>query len=250
VKTLTELSGSLIRAAAAAITEAKRSLPEGGKPSEPDAVQAQVTSPDAASEAAPTPDSPTPDSPAGDSPAGQEPGETTAASPPSAPPEAGKAGAAAEEAESDAVRAALDAAVAAATGLSGDRLARLRDAVKAVGRRTADVRLVRVFSPEETVGGAKLIGGFQYLVDLLPASTKQAIAAPEKDRGGRGGGRRGGQGGGGRGGGGGGGGTKAGTTGGFSMDSLRDDRKGGRGAGGRPGGGKRPGGGRPPGGSK
>ena len=148
-----------------------------------------------------------------------------------------------EEEETEAVKAALDAAVAAATGLSGDRLARLRDAVKASGPRTDDVRLVRVFGPEEPVAGAKTIGGFQYLVDHSPTSMAQTQAA-KKERGGRGGGGPGG--GGGRPGG---GGKGAPTSGGFSMDSLRDDRKGSRGGGGRPGGkpggGGRSGGGRP-----
>ncbi|MFL5272877.1 MAG: translation initiation factor 2, partial [Anaeromyxobacteraceae bacterium] len=162
-----------------------------------------------------------------------------------------------EDVESDAVKAALDEAVATATGLSGDRLARLRDAVKAVGRHTKDVRLVRVFAPDEEISGATKIGEFQYVVDLAPANMTQS-AGLKRERGGRGGGGAGGGrggGGGGRGGGGGGGGgsggTKAGQTGGFSMDSLRDDRKGsgGRGGGrggpgGRPGGGGgRPGGG-------
>jgi hypothetical protein len=142
------------------------------------------------------------------------------------------------------VKAALDAAVAAATGLSGDRLARLRDAVKASGPRTDDVRLVRVFGMEEPVPGAKTIGEFQYLVDHSPASMAQTQAA-KRERGGRGGGGPGG--GGGRAGGGGGKGAP--TSGGFSMDSLRDDRKGSRGGGkpggGRPGGGRGGGGGRP-----
>ena len=91
------------------------------------------------------------------------------------------------------MKAALDAAVATATGLSGDRLARLRDAVKAAGQRTDDVRLVRVFGPEEPVTGAKTIGGFQYLVDHSPASMTQS-QAPKKERGGRGGGGPGGAG--------------------------------------------------------
>jgi translation initiation factor IF-2 len=150
---------------------------------------------------------------------------------------------AAEEVESEAVKAALDAAVARATGLSGDRLVMLRDAVKAAGRRTDDVRLVRVFGPEEPVSGAKALGGYQYLVDLHPASMKQSAGGSREERG-----RRGGRGGGGRGGGRGDGrGAKAGATGGFSMDSLREDRKSERG-GGRPGW-RKPGGGRPGGGA-
>ena len=124
------------------------------------------------------------------------------------------------------MKAALDEAVAKATGLSGDRLQLVRDALRAAGRRTEDVRLVRVFGPEEPVPGAKTVGGHQYVVDLFPASMKQTVGGGREDRGRRGG--RGG-GGGGRGGGGGGGrgagGGKAGATGGFSMDSLREDRK-------------------------
>src|SRR5215475_5797582 len=49
------------------------------------------------------------------------------------------------EAESSAVKEILDKAVAEATGTTGDRLARLRDALQAVGRQADRVRLVRVF---------------------------------------------------------------------------------------------------------
>jgi hypothetical protein len=135
------------------------------------------------------------------------------------------------------VKAALDEAVAKATGLSGDRLARLREAVKAAGKRAEDVRLVRVFAEEEKVPGAKSVGGFQYLVELLPSNMKQVMKKPERERGGhRGGGRPGGFGGGGPG--------KAPTTGGFSMDAVKADRANERR--GRPGGrsgARRPGGG-------
>jgi hypothetical protein len=135
-------------------------------------------------------------------------------------------------AEADGVNAALDAAVEKATGISGDRLGMLRAAVEAAGKRTADVRVVRVFGPEEQVAGARSIGGRQYLVDYLPQSMKQVTGSPkeERGRGGRGRGAGGGRSsGGGRG-------AGAGATGGFSMDSLRDDRKGERGGGRRPGG--------------
>jgi translation initiation factor IF-2 len=109
-----------------------------------------------------------------------------------------------------------------------------------VGKRADDVRLVRVFGVEEELRGATKVGAYQYLVDRYPASMKQVGSRPE-ERGRRGGGGRGG-GGGGRPGG---KGAGAGTTGGFSMDSLREDRKNERGGGrGRPGGGpRRPGGG-------
>lgn len=249
MKTLTELSGTLVRMAARAIQEAKRSLPR----EEPPLAEA------APSEAAPAEAAPT-EAPAAEATAA-ETAPAGAAATEGAPPEATVEGAPAEasaeggaaakrppargkpreEEETEAVKAALDAAVATATGLSGDRLARLRDAVKAGGPRLDDVRLVRVFGPEEPVAGAKTIGGFQYLVDHSPASMSQTHAA-KKERGGRGGGGPGG--GGGRPGG---GGKGAPTSGGFSMDSLRDDRKGsgGRPGGGKPGGGGRTGGGRP-----
>jgi len=198
MKTLTELSGITIRKAAAAIAEAKKALP----PAEPVAP--------AAAEA-----------PAGEAPAEGAP----------------QAAAPAAAGESEAVKAALDAAASAASGLSGDRLARLREAVEVVGGRLEDVRLVRVFGSEEPVPGAKTLNGFQYLVDLAPAKMHQVTAPKKEKRGGRGG--PGGPGGGG----GGGGGKGAPTSGGFSMDSLREDRKGGRGG---PGGGRgRPGGGSP-----
>jgi hypothetical protein len=214
MKTLTELSGSLVRTAAAAVAEARRSLPREEAPVTP----AVVVSPPAEAEAPPAAEAPPP----------------VEAAPKLDP-----------DAESETVKAILDDAVAKATGCSGDRLTMLRAALKAVGRRTGDVRLVRVFGVEEQLRGAQVIGEHQYVVDLLPSNMKQ-VADSHKDEKGRGKGR------GGRGGGGGGGdrGAKGSTTGGFSMDSLKDDRKnerGGRSGGGprKPGGPGRPGGGQP-----
>ena len=92
---------------------------------------------------------------------------------PARPAQPARPAAPAVEVESEALKAALDAAVEKATGVTGDWLARLRDAVNAVGTRTKDVRLVRVFGPEEPVSGAKTIGGFQYLVDFSPANMTQ-----------------------------------------------------------------------------
>ncbi len=232
MKTLTELSGITLRKAAAAIAEAKRSLPREETP-----VVAEAAAPVVSPEVAPTepaePAAPLAEGEVAPAAAAVEAAPPTPAARPAARP--------AEEIESEAARAAFDEAVAAATGLSGDRLARLRDAVKVVGRQIEDVRLVRVFGPEEPVPGAKTANGFQYLVDVAPASMRQAPSAHKKERGGRGGpGGGGGGGGGGRGGGGGGKGAP--TSGGFSMDSLRDDRKGqksGAGGGrGKPGGAK------------
>jgi translation initiation factor IF-2 len=226
MKTLTELSGTTLRQAAAAIAAAKRSLPREEPAAFTPAVlvaPAEVVAPLAEGEAPPA--------------------AAVEASPPPAPTPPARP---VEETESEEVKAMFDAAVAAATGLSGDRLSRLRDAVKVVGRQIDDVRLVRVFGPEEPVPGAKTVNGFQYLVDVAPASMRQVPKMEKKDRG-RGGPGGGGGGGGGRGGGGGGKGAP--TSGGFSMDSLKEDRKGqksgpGGGGRGRPGGGK-PGGGSP-----
>jgi translation initiation factor IF-2 len=216
MKTITELSGTLVRKAAAAVAEAKRSLPR------PPATPAVEPPAEPATAAAAEP-------------AQAEAGQAEAASPAPAPPASPPArqGPPPEEAESEEAKAALDAAVAAATGLSGDRLARLRDAVKVAGGKLEDVRLVRVCSPEEPVPGARELNGFLYLVDLAPASMRQVGAPPKKERFGRGGDR-------GRPGGGGGKGAPA--SGGFSMDSLKDDRKGqrsGPGGRGKPGGGPR-----------
>ncbi|MBN2361800.1 MAG: translation initiation factor 2 [Deltaproteobacteria bacterium] len=227
MKTLTELSGTQIRMAAKAIDEARRSLPSEGAALQP-APSADITPP-----AEPT----APAEPTDSASAAAEPAQAETApiadQKPAAP------------AESDAVKAALDAAVTAATGLTGDRLARMREAVEAVGRRIDDVRLVRVFGPDEKIDGARAIGGFQYLVDYNPGSGRQDGGPRQREHGrGRGAGGRGF----GRGGGGGGGGGKGPSTGGFSMDSLREDRRSERGPGGRRAGGGRPGGGRPGGG--
>ncbi len=237
MKTLTEFTGSLIRMGAKAVAEAQRSLPKD----EPAAAPAP------AAEAPPA------------EPKAEEakPAEATEAKPAEAAEAAEAKPAEAKPAESEAVKAALDEAVAKATGLSGDRLSRLREALKAAGRRTEDVRLVRVFGPEEPVPGAKTVGGFQYIVEFMPSNMKQIMTAPERDR------NRGGKPGGASG-----KGAGAATTGGFSMDAVKADRQaerrgpggGGRGrpggGGGRPGGrpgggGGRPGGGggRPPGGA-
>jgi len=241
MKTLTELSGSLVRTAAAAVAEARRSLPREETPVTPAVVvappPAETAPAEALADAAPPPTD-----------AVAEAATETAPSAEAAPAEAAPAEPAAKldpDAESETVKAILDDAVAKATGCSGDRLAMLRAALKAVGRRTGDVRLVRVFGVEEQLRGAQVIGERQYIVDFLPSNMKQSPTG-HKDEKGRGKGR-----GGGRGGGGGGGdrGAKGSTTGGFSMDSLKDDRKNDRG--GRSGGGPRkPGGpgGRPPGG--
>jgi translation initiation factor IF-2 len=151
-----------------------------------------------------------------------------------------------EEAETEAAKAALDEAVSKATGTTGDRLARLREALKAVGGRADRVRLVRVFSGEEEVAGATKIGEHYYIVDLMPQSMKQEFKTDE--RGGPGGARRGPR----RPSGGSNKGKEGSLEGSFSMESVMQDRKNERpSGGGRPGAGGgrgRPGGGRGPGG--
>src|SRR5438067_317751 len=164
------------------------------------------------------------------------------------------------EAETSAVKELLDKAVGEATGTTGERLDRLREAVKATGRQAERVRLVRVFGADEQVQGAKRIGDHQYVVDLMPQSMKQSFERDE--RGGRRGPRR--PSGGGK------KGAEGSLEGSFSMESVMQDRRNergpggtgrGRGPGGRggPGGGRggrsgggggRPGGGRGPGGPK
>ena len=126
--------------------------------------------------------------------------------------------------DGEANKAALDAAVSKESGITGDRLARLREALEAVGDKTADVRLVRVYAGEEAVSGAKKVGAHHYVVDFMPQSMKQVSKPIEKDRGGRGGGDRGSK-----------------PTGGFSMDAVREDRKAARGPGGPGGPGGKPG---------
>jgi translation initiation factor IF-2 len=226
MKTLTEISGSLVRRAAAAIAEAKQKLPREAPPPAPveEAPVADAAPAVEAVEAAPATDAPPADAAATEAPAAE-------AKPAAKPAPKADAKPAGEPPESDAAKAAFDAAVEAATGVSGDRLARLRDAVKVAGRKLEDVRLVRVFGVEEPVAGATTLNGFQYVVDHAPASMKQEhVIEKKKGFGGKG---RGGPGGAGSGGGGGGKGAP--TSGGFSMDSLREDRKGQR---------KGPGGGR------
>jgi hypothetical protein len=258
MKTISELSGTVIRMAAAAIAEARRSLPAEeppapapAAPSEPESVPAE-----AGTDAAPSGDAPA----AALSDDATEPAPADAAGTETAPADAGSqatptqaqtgpSGKPEPRGESEAVKAALDEAAAKATGFSGDRLAMVRAAVEVAGSRLKDVRLVRVFGTEEKLNGGRIIGAYQYVVDFHPTAMKQAAGSHKEERGGRGGGR--GRGGGGGGGAGGAGrGAKGSTTGGFSMDSLRDDRKKEGGGRGRPGGPRKPGGpGRPPGGS-
>src|SRR5438309_4845628 len=55
-----------------------------------------------------------------------------------------------------------------AIGVVGDRLARLVEAVEAVGERATRVRLVRVFGGESEPRGGVKVGEHFYVVDLQP----------------------------------------------------------------------------------
>jgi hypothetical protein len=273
-RTLTEFSGTLIRMAAKAEAEARKSLPKeltqvqaGPLPAETE-ITAQPTSgehgagdlphrqpdveggPEEASESAAfesatdaTDEIVAVEQAAGEA---QSNGGTQATSAAAAPAKAAAGNDGAPE--TDAVKAVLDEAVGKATGTKEDRLSRLREALRVVGGKAERVRLVRVFAGEEPVPGATKIGEHQYTVDLMPQSMKQVFKDPKEEKGRRGP-RKLGQG----------GKAKQGETleGSFSMETVAQDRKSERGpggGGGRPGGkpggrggpgAGRPGGGRP-----
>lgn len=226
MKVLTEFSGTIIRLAAKAASEARSTLPPEPEPvveapaAEAEApVEAAVEATTEAAVEATAEEA----APAADAEAAPEA---------AAPAEAAPAAPAAPAVDSDETKAILEEAIGKETNISGDRLARLREAVDAVGSKAADVRLVRVYSDESPLNGAKTIGAHQYVIDMMPKSMKQQFASPgAKDgkggRGGRGGGARGGRGGGG-------GNREEGPLdGSFSMDSIKNDRGGRRGPGGR-----------------
>ena len=254
-RTLTEFAGTQIRMAAKAEAEARKALPPELKavvpapvPVEP-AVTAQPTAdhkhgagdvphaepevdggPGEKSESAAfSSATEAADEAASIEKAAEEPAEQVAAAVPAGPKDE-------TPTETDAVKALLDKAVSEATGTTGERLDRLREALKATGRQVDRIRLVRVFGGEEPVSGAKKIGEHQYLVDLMPASMKQTFKDPKDEKGFKRGPAR-----------------PTGSTknkdgssleGSFSMESLAADRKNERGPGGP---GRRPGG---PGGAK
>src|SRR5690606_19628656 len=89
--------------------------------------------------------------------------------------------AAAPVGDSDEVKAVLEEAIGKETNTSGDRLKRLREALEAVGKDPSEVRLVRVFSAEEPLNGARQVGEHQFVIDLLPKSMKQNFSAPGKE---------------------------------------------------------------------
>lgn len=83
--------------------------------------------------------------------------------------------------------AAIETAIGGATGISGDRAARLREALEAAGDKIADVRLVRAYAGETGPTGSKKVGDHFYVVELMPSSMKPNFDRPKEERGGRGG---------------------------------------------------------------
>jgi len=213
--------------AAAAEEDARKALPAEAAPAPVPAPE--PAEPPVAAEAPPSEAAPAEASPAEAAPAEAAPAE---AKPAEAEPEVPLPPAPAPAVESEAVRAALDEAVSKATGVQGDRLARLREALQAVGKGIADVRQVRVFTAEQELSGAIRVGDHQYAIDRMPESMKPQYGKGDRDeRRGRGprGPRRGGD-------------TP--LSGSFSMDALKDDKRGQRRGPGGPGRGPRgPGGG-------
>ncbi len=83
----------------------------------------------------------------------------------------------------------LNEQLGAALNVTGDRLARLVEAVQAAGADPSRVRLVRVFAAEHTPRGSVRVGEFNYLIDLVPGAGAGAGAPKTDKRGGRDGGR-------------------------------------------------------------
>src|SRR5207302_1638615 len=76
--------------------------------------------------------------------------------------------------------------MAGEVGIPQDRIARLLEALEALGDKAERVRLVRVFAAEHQPPGAKKVGEFNYVIDLQP----EALPPGRGDRrGGRGGDR-------------------------------------------------------------
>ncbi|HVV16934.1 MAG TPA: hypothetical protein VHH90_06995, partial [Polyangia bacterium] len=97
---------------------------------------------------------------------------------------AGEGGSAVEAAaEPDPGVAQAAAELETKMGITGDRLARLMEALDVIRDRADNVRLIRVMSGEDPPPAAKKQGDFYYLVDLMPR------AEPRRDRGRPGGGR-------------------------------------------------------------
>ncbi len=203
IRTLTEFSGTLIRMAAKAETEAKKALPKELTQVAPAPVpaEAEVT-------AQPTPHA----HGAGDQPRAEPeveaveggdapPDEKTVSGAFSSATEAADELVSKEKAEAEAAqsrprrpsRKSRSPRPTRSRPSSRRRWAR-RPAPAAIGSRgcatrstrpasAERVRLVRVFGGEDVVAGAKKIGEHQYLVDLMPHSMKQVYKDPKDEKG-------------------------------------------------------------------
>lgn len=165
MKTITEFSGSVLRAAAQAraqVAAHRREESFGGAPTGGEAVHAggpaeAAPSVEGAEAAAQASVENIPAAPnAGDSPGAASSGEGAMT------PEVPKALATPAEME----------AISAAVGVQGDRLMRLVEALHVVGKKVEQVRLVRVYGSGEAPANAKKLGEYQYVIDFLPTAAK------------------------------------------------------------------------------
>ncbi|HEY3353909.1 MAG TPA: translation initiation factor 2, partial [Polyangia bacterium] len=173
MKTVTEFSASVLAAAAryiklpepAAKSAPRPAAPPAEAPAEPTPPAEEAAAPAPAPEGAPVPES--------------APAEAAAEGTPAEAP--------AEPAPAPA--ATIDEEGLRAVGISGERVARLVDALTAVGSRLSQVTKVRVLSGEDTPpSGAKKIGDLYYVVDMVarPARDDRGHGGRDDRRGGGG----------------------------------------------------------------
>ena len=235
MKTITEFSGILLQRAAEAQQAYRAAHPQVATPAVEEAPPAPVAGAEGSTDVVVDPSATAVDSSRGET---AEASAETAANDAAASSEGSASDAAAGEQPAEAAPVALDLgtgpeaeAVGAAMQVQGDRLARLMEALDVVGRRVAQVRLVRVIQGEPAPSGAQKRGEFFYVIDLMPRpQSMQRDSSDSRDGGRRGqGGRDRGSrpGGGNRGpGGAGGGGGAPGSGGKFSMDRPSGGRGG------------------------
>src|SRR5262245_47977923 len=156
MKTITEFSGSVLRAAA----QAQRSRPAAPRVSE-----GSVPAPEGG--------------------AGEPPGHDASVEP-AAQTDSHQEGTTTPVTAPDAAASIEAATVGAAVGITGDRLARLLDALDVVGGKVDDLRMIRVLAGEDPPATAKKRGEFYFVIERLP----QAGGYGRRDdrRGGRSGG--------------------------------------------------------------
>lgn len=77
-----------------------------------------------------------------------------------------------------AIKAEGEEAIAAATGLSGDRLARVQEALPLFKERADSVRIVRVYAKGEAPKNAQEAGEFAYIAEFFVAGAGKQNAAP------------------------------------------------------------------------